>query len=92
MTRYRPFAVLPRLPGAALVVLPADDTTYTPESTLPGLVHGLTICIASATGTAETFAVFQDGRLAECGTAAELLQLDGIFARAYRAWQTGTNL
>ncbi|WP_280398250.1 hypothetical protein [Nocardia carnea] len=93
MTRYRPFAVLPRLPGAALVVLPADDTTAcAPESALRGLVHGLTICIASATGTAETFAVFHDGRLSECGTAAELLQLDGIFARAYRAWQTGTAL
>ncbi|NKY58315.1 ABC transporter ATP-binding protein [Nocardia flavorosea] len=92
MTRYRPFAVLPRLPGAALVVVPAGYTTYTPESALTDLAHGLTVSIVSATGRPETFAVFQDGRLAEYGTAAELLHLDGIFARAYRAWQTGTNL
>ncbi|PXY36396.1 hypothetical protein [Prauserella flavalba] len=79
MTYHRPFAILPRLPGASLAVVAGTR----PESVLDRLACGLTVAIA---GPGDTIVVLRDGSVVEAGPAADLIAADGVYARLRRAW------
>ncbi|PXY23182.1 hypothetical protein BAY59_26135 [Prauserella coralliicola] len=83
MTYHRPFAILPRLPGASLAALQCTDTA--PESVLDRLTSGLTVA-TFVCGRGDTVVVLREGRVVETGSAADLVAAGGVYAGLRRAW------
>ena len=65
-------------------------TEHQVEAALERLMHGRTVVVVahrlSTAARADRIAVVYDGRLAELGTHAELVDLGGHYAELYRAW------
>jgi ATP-binding cassette, subfamily B, bacterial len=65
-------------------------TEHQVEAALERLMHGRTVVVVahrlSTAARADRIAVVYDGRLAELGTHAELVEAGGHYAALYRAW------
>ncbi len=65
-------------------------TEHQVEAALERLMHGRTVVVVahrlSTAARADRIAVVYDGRLAELGTHAELVDLGGHYTELYRAW------
>jgi putative ABC transport system ATP-binding protein len=77
------------LDEATSAVDPATDVRI--QRALDGVTHGrTTVTIAHRLSTAESaddVLVFDAGRLVERGTHAELVELDGVYARLHASWR-----
>ena len=99
MSLHRPFLVLPRFPGASLVVLEPSphwlrpDTARTPARLAAAVTTGLVVAVvpgpAGWAGDVEHVLVLDGGRLIEHGSPAELTAATGVYATLRRSWDDG---
>jgi ABC-type protease/lipase transport system fused ATPase/permease subunit len=99
MSSRRPFLVLPRFPGASLVVLEPStqwrqpDAARTPAQLAATVNTGLVVAVVAsrerwASGV-EHVLVLDDGRLLEHGSPTELSAATGVYATLRRSWDRG---
>lgn len=99
MSPHRPFLVLPRFPGASLMVLEPGpqwlhpDATRTPARLAAAVTTGLVVAVvpglAGWAGDVEHVLVLDGGRLIEHGSPAELTAATGVYATLRRSWDDG---
>jgi ABC-type protease/lipase transport system fused ATPase/permease subunit len=99
MSSRRPFLVLPRFPGASLIVLEPStqwrqpDAARTPAQLAATVNTGLVVAVVAsrerwASGV-EQVLVLDDGRLLEHGSPTELSAATGVYATLRRSWDRG---